>query len=85
MLQKREPGAVRMEKFPGQDPPKKTNSKVSKGRNTTEHHTHVDHPVFWGVFLYFFFRYINVYRCITTGGKFGMYHLSDKNKCIFSV
>lgn len=41
VLQKQEPGAVRMEKFPGQDPPKKTNSKVSKGHNTTEHHTHV--------------------------------------------
>lgn len=52
--QKQDPGAVRMEKFPGQDPPKKTNSKVSKDHNTTEHHTRVDHPVFMRFFLYIY-------------------------------
>lgn len=55
VLQKQEPGAVRMDKFPVQDPLKKTNSKVSKGHNTTDHHTPVDHPVcFFFVFLYIY-------------------------------
>lgn len=78
VLQKREPGAVRMgslDRILPRWPIQRFQRAITLQNITLMLIIHF-------FCILFFYVYINVYRCITIGGKFGMYHLRDSESKI---